>query len=221
MAVDAVRLSNDTNATVKRLGDSSNEIGGVIKLITSIAQQTNLLALNATIEAARAGEAGKGFSVVANEVKDLAARTSEATASISSKIEVIQRDVQVAIGAIAKIGDAVEQVSELQTTIASAVEEQAATTSEIGRSVAESAAGTTEIARTVTTVANAAGDTSLGASEGLVTSESVAQLAGEIRGLVGQFTFSEVNGGDFATLTPSTEDLLVEGVSAKEVSPVA
>jgi methyl-accepting chemotaxis protein len=64
---------------VSKLGESSAEIGQVIKVITSIAQQTNLLALNATIEAAPAGEAGKGFAVVANEVKELAKKTAKAT----------------------------------------------------------------------------------------------------------------------------------------------
>ena len=75
-----------------KLGESSAEIGNVIKVITSIAQQTNLLALNATIEAARAGEAGKGFAVVANEVKELAKQTAKATEDISRKIEAIQGD---------------------------------------------------------------------------------------------------------------------------------
>jgi methyl-accepting chemotaxis protein len=76
VATSAVKVADRSTATVAKLGESSAEIGNVIKVITSIAQQTNLLALNATIEAARAGEAGKGFAVVANEVKELAKQTA-------------------------------------------------------------------------------------------------------------------------------------------------
>jgi methyl-accepting chemotaxis protein len=113
----------------------------VIKVITSIAQQTNLLALNATIEAARAGEAGKGFAVVANEVKELAKQTAKATEDISRKIEAIQGDTKGAVEAIAQIGKIINQINDIQNTIASAVEEQTATTSEISRNVAEAARG--------------------------------------------------------------------------------
>ena len=68
VARNAVKVADTTNQAVAKLGESSVEIGKVIKVITSIAQQTNLFTLTATIEAARAGEAGKGFAVVANEV---------------------------------------------------------------------------------------------------------------------------------------------------------
>ena len=104
IATAAVEVADTANTTVARLGDSSAEIGNVIKLITSIAEQTNLLALNATIEAARAGEAGKGFAVVATEVKELAKETAKATEDISSRIDAIQSDVRAAVDAIAEIG---------------------------------------------------------------------------------------------------------------------
>ena len=100
MAKNAVDVADATNQTVQKLGDSSVEIGNVIKVITSIAEQTNLLALNATIEAARAGEAGKGFAVVANEVKELAKETAKATEEISQKIEAIQGETKGAVQAI-------------------------------------------------------------------------------------------------------------------------
>ena len=80
----------DLNTVVANLGEASQKIGGVVKLISQIAAQTNLLALNATIEAARAGEAGKGFAVVASEVKSLARQTTEATGGISREISAMR-----------------------------------------------------------------------------------------------------------------------------------
>ena len=141
VATEAVKVAADTNKTVAKLGESSIEIGKVIKVITSIAQQTNLLALNATIEAARAGEAGKGFAVVANEVKELAKQTATATEDISGKIEAIQTDTKAAVAAIDQIGKIINQINDIQNTIASAVEEQTATTNEIARNATEAAQG--------------------------------------------------------------------------------
>ena len=139
VATSAVRVAETATATVSKLGDSSTEIGQVIKVITSIAQQTNLLALNATIEAARAGEAGKGFAVVANEVKELAKETAKATEDISRKIEAIQTDTKAAVDAIATISEVINQINGISTTIATAVEEQNATTNEMARNVSEAA----------------------------------------------------------------------------------
>ena len=116
-------MAKKTNETITNLGQSSTEIGDVIKVITSIAEQTNLLALNATIEAARAGEAGKGFAVVANEVKELANQTAEATDDIGKKIQDIQSKTNESVDAIGEITDVIAKINEIANTIASSVEE--------------------------------------------------------------------------------------------------
>ncbi|MFY9268378.1 MAG: methyl-accepting chemotaxis protein, partial [Candidatus Manganitrophaceae bacterium] len=149
----AVKESASANSTISKLGESSREIGQVIKVITSIAEKTNLLALNATIEAARAGEAGKGFAVVANEVKLLAKQTAQAIEEISQKIQTIQSDSQGAVAAIAEIEKIIQQTNEISRTIANTIEEQAATTNEISRNAAEAAKGTTEVVENIKGVA--------------------------------------------------------------------
>ena len=145
-----------TNELIARLGESSKQVGDVVKVITAIADQTNLLALNATIEAARAGEAGRGFAVVANEVKELAKETARSTEDISRRIDSMQADTQAAVDAIGQITTVIGRIDEIQTMIASAVEEQAATTNEIGRTLHELAQASTDIAQTVNAVAQGA-----------------------------------------------------------------
>ncbi|HZR79903.1 MAG TPA: methyl-accepting chemotaxis protein [Candidatus Binatia bacterium] len=184
VAQTAVGVAGKTNETVAKLGESSAEIGKVIKVITSIAQQTNLLALNATIEAARAGEAGKGFAVVANEVKELAKETAKATEDISQKIEAIQADTTGAVDAIAQISAIINQINDIQNTIASAVEEQTATTNEIGRNVAEAARGSGEIAQNIAAVATAASSTTEAAGNAQGATTELARMAVELQQIV-------------------------------------
>jgi methyl-accepting chemotaxis protein len=188
MAKHAVGVADATNQTVQKLGDSSQEIGNVIKVITSIAEQTNLLALNATIEAARAGDAGKGFAVVANEVKELAKETAKATEEISQKIEAIQHDTGGAVQAIGQISQLITQIDGVSNTIATAVEEQTATTNEIGRNITEAARGSAEIARNVGTVATAAQQASQGAADTQKAARALTEMAAQLQSLVGRFS---------------------------------
>jgi methyl-accepting chemotaxis protein len=92
----------ETAKRIKRLGESSQQIGEIVELISDITAQTNVLALNAAIQAAAAGDAGRGFTVVAEEVQRLAERSAEATKQIAAIVKVIQTDTQGAVGAMEK-----------------------------------------------------------------------------------------------------------------------
>ncbi len=200
VATGAVKVAENTTVTVSKLGDSSTEIGQVLKVITSIAQQTNLLALNATIEAARAGEAGKGFAVVANEVKELAKETAKATEDIGHKIEAIQSDTKAAVEAIASISGVIHQINDISGTIATAVEEQNATTNEMSRNVSEAAQGSNEITGNIHGVAEAAQSTTQGATATQKATEQLVETSNELRRLVEQF---KINDSEASTRTQS------------------
>jgi methyl-accepting chemotaxis protein len=187
VAGQAVSVAHATNSTVAKLGESSVEIGNVVKVITSIAEQTNLLALNATIEAARAGDAGKGFAVVANEVKDLAQETAKATEDISRRVDMIQADTTNAVAAISEIGQIIGRINDFQLTIASAVEQQTATTGEMNRSVGEASSGVAEIASNIAGVATASESTTISVAETTRASEDLTLLAGELQAQVAKF----------------------------------
>ena len=189
VATDAARVAAATTDIVTKLGRSSEEIGDVVKVISTIASQTNLLALNATIEAARAGEMGRGFAVVAGEVKDLAQGTASATEDIAHRVEAIQADTESAVAAIAQITHIIESINHFQTTIAAAVEEQTATSTEMRRGVAIAADGSASIAASITDVA-----TQTASSVEILTSfdasiDQLSSLSHTLRSRVAEFTF--------------------------------
>ena len=187
VARQSVDMAHKTSAAMDELGQSSSQIGQVIKVITTIAEQTNLLALNATIEAARAGDMGKGFAVVANEVKELARETAKATEDIGTKIEAMQSDTEKAVTAISEIASVIEKIDLLQTKIATAVEEQSATTSEISRNIGEATTGSTEIAQNIVQVANAAQNTAEGANNTQHSAQELSHMAQGLQRLVDEY----------------------------------
>ncbi len=186
----AVQTAKDANAKVVKLGDSSTEIGNIIKVITSIAEQTNLLALNATIEAARAGEAGKGFAVVANEVKELAKQTAKATEDISQKIGTVQTDTQGVLEAINQINAVINKVNDISSSIASAVEQQTSATNEICQNLAEVARGSSDISKNIDGVAQGAKMTTEGTVSTRSAAEELAKIAATLEQQMSQFKFS-------------------------------
>jgi len=134
---------------IASLESAAEEIGEVANLISEIAKQTNLLAVNATVEASRAGEAGKGFAVVAYEVKALAERISEATGSITNRIERIQSETRQIAGRMGGIGESVGKMQCYSESIRVAIEEQKKAAKEIAQHAEATATNTNEMAEMI------------------------------------------------------------------------
>lgn len=129
--------ADEANDNIERLCESIAAIGSVVDLISAIARQTSLLALNSTIEAARAGAAGRGFAVVASEVKALATQTQQATDDIRGKIETLQQNATLSVGAMLRISESIEAIRPVFTKVHGAVELQNTATSEVTRSASK------------------------------------------------------------------------------------
>jgi methyl-accepting chemotaxis protein len=186
---DAVARACEADVHVHALGEASEHIDQVVKVISAIAEQTNLLALNATIESARAGEAGRGFAVVAGEVKELAQETARATDDIGTRVQAIQTGTATATAAIGQISEVVGRVNAHQTAIAGAVEEQNATTREIARSVQEAASAADRITGSMAAVSDAAGATNTAVVDAEHALADLAHLAEQLRTSVNHFTY--------------------------------
>ena len=148
----------ETSKRIKRLGESSQEIGEIVDLISDITEQTNVLALNAAIQAASAGEAGRGFSVVAEEVQRLAERSAEATKQIGAIVKTIQTDTHDTVGAMERSTQGVVEGARLSDAAGRALAEIEEVSKKLATLIGEISATTDAQAKAATAAAGSMGD---------------------------------------------------------------
>ncbi len=193
--MDSIRDQiQETSKRIKRLGESSQEIGSIVELINDISEQTNILALNAAIQAASAGEAGRGFAVVADEVQRLAERSSNATKRIESLVQTIQADTNEAVSSMEQTTSEVVAGARLAEDAGTALGEIEKVSSDLsglieGISVAaqEQSSAASNITQTMNTIQSITAQTSQGASQTAESIGNLAQLAADLRRSVADF----------------------------------
>lgn len=188
---DTVR---QTSSMVIDLASHSDKIAQVVQVIHSIADQTNLLALNAAIEAARAGEAGHGFAVVAEEVRNLARRTADATVEITQVIDKIQtgmretsdamengmQQVDEGVSLALEAGKAIEQIQHSSAFVGRSIDE-------INRAMQAQSASSREVAENIGKISTTAEDNRISAQESAEAARELAQAARSLANTVGRF----------------------------------
>ncbi len=184
----------ETSGHMKRLSDSSKEIGEIVQLIDEIADQTSILALNASIQAATAGEAGRGFAVVAEEIEHLAERSSQATSKISSLVKSIQVGTNDAISAMESNNKEVVEGSKLALQAGQSlteIENVSARLADLIQAISQASKKQTlsseTLSQAMTSISSIIGETTSGIQQSAVTVNGLSSLADELRSSVASF----------------------------------
>ena len=184
----------ETSKRIKRLGESSQEIGSIVELINDISEQTNILALNAAVQAASAGEAGRGFAVVADEVQRLAERTSSATRRIEGLVQTIQADTNEAVSSMEQTTSEVVSGARLAEDAGTALTEIERVSNALNNlikniSIAahQQSAAAADITQTMGVIRQITSQTSQGAGKTAASIGNLAQLAADLRRSVADF----------------------------------
>ncbi len=191
----------DTSKRIKRLGESSQEIGDIVSLINDIADQTNILALNAAIQASMAGDAGRGFAVVADEVQRLAERSSSATKQIEALVKTIQTDTNEAVISMEQTtsevvrgarlaqdaGVALEEIEKVSKTLAALIQN-------ISNAARQQASSAGHISNTMNVIQEITSQTSAGTTVTAKSIGNLAKMASEMRKSVSGFNLPELEG---------------------------
>jgi twitching motility protein PilJ len=193
--MDSIRDQiQETSKRIKRLGESSQEIGSIVELINDIAEQTNILALNAAIQAASAGEAGRGFAVVADEVQRLAERSASATKRIETLVQTIQSDTNEAVNSMEQTTSEVVAGARLAEDAGSALgdiervsHDLSALIQNISTAARQQSAAATDISQSMNAIQEITSQTSQGASQTADSIGYLAQLASDLRRSVAHF----------------------------------
>ena len=184
----------ETAKRIKRLGESSQEIGEIVDVITDIAEQTNVLSLNAAIQAAAAGEAGRAFSVVAEEVQLLAERSAEATTQIAGLVRVIQTDTLEAAAAMESSIQGVVEGARLSDTAGRSLREIETVTRDLTEMIQRIAVNTEtqvvvaeEVRKIMRDVLQVTGSTTEGTQSATTSVTEIADQAMSLKSSVAQF----------------------------------
>ena len=199
---DIAKVVKNSAENIQKLGESSKQIGEIISVIDDIADQTNLLALNAAIEAARAGEQGRGFAVVADEVRKLAERTTEATKQIAVMIKGIQSETEAAVNAMNKGNEEVNSGIELADKAGQSLQQILVSTQEvidminqIAAASEEQSATSEEISKNVTSISKVTAESAQHVEEVAHTADDLAKMTNQLAELMRQFKFDDMHSG--------------------------